>query len=85
MITDRMKQDLCTIQHLEQHGMSTMTNRAFPLRRMKRLESLGLVESAGMAALCDGDGFTIQPERWAESWRLTQSGRDALETISDNV
>ena len=85
MITERMKQDLCKIQRLERHGMSTMTNRTFPLRRMKQLESLGLVESAGIAVLCDGDGFTIQPERWGESWRLTQSGRDAIQSDGSGV
>lgn len=34
-----------------------------------------LVRSLGLVAVCDGDGFTLQPERWREGWTLTPKGR----------
>ena len=42
---------------------------------MRQLEAKGLVTAAGLAVRVDGDGYTIQPERWVESWKLTDAGR----------
>ena len=37
-----------------------------------------MVKSIGPVPLCDGDGFTIEPERYREGWVLTDAGKDAL-------
>jgi hypothetical protein len=38
----------------------------------------GLVADAGMCALCDGDGFTLQPERYRQGWKTTEAGAQWL-------
>jgi len=60
------------------HFGALVTGRATPLRTVRRLVALGLVESAGTVAVCDGDGFLVRPERHRQGFRLTASGR-ALE------
>lgn len=53
---------------------SLVTNRALPRSRVLRLVELGLVKSIGDVVMCDDDGFTIQPERYREGFRLTSEG-----------
>ena len=72
MIGPKHLQILQAMQRREEHGMATLTNRRLPLRTMKHLESLGLVKDAGPVAVCDGDGFIVQPERYRVGWTLTQ-------------
>jgi hypothetical protein len=71
-------QILKDMRRREGHGMATLTNRQLPLKTMKRLESLGFVKDAGLVAVCDGDGFTVQPERWRQGWTLTHAGQDLV-------
>jgi hypothetical protein len=54
------------------------TGRGLPRRDMILARDAGLVESIGQVAMCDGDGFTIEPERYREGWVLTESGKMAL-------
>lgn len=54
------------------------TGRHFPVRKMRALESRGLVTSIGACALCDGDGFIIMPERYRDGWQLTAAGIASL-------
>ena len=55
------------------------TSSSVPLRTVRKLIARGLVESIGMGVLCDGDGFTIQPERCRELYRLTVPGWEWVE------
>jgi hypothetical protein len=43
----------------------------------KEAESLGLLRSE-VAVECDGDGWTVEPERCADGYQLTPSGYNAL-------
>ena len=56
--------------HFGSFCTGSTTRRATVLRLVKQ----GLVESAGMVALCDDDGFTVVPERYREGFRLTEFG-----------
>lgn len=57
---------------------SLTTSRSLRRRDVMRLVSSGLVESAGLVVLCDADGYTRQPERYVEGFRLTSAGRSVL-------
>ena len=57
---------------------SVCTGRGLPRRDMLRAQADGLVKSIGQVTMCDGDGFTIEPERYREGWILTDAGKDAL-------
>lgn len=63
----------------EKHFGSIVTGRALPRRDVMREVAAGNVESVGLAAICDGDGFTIQPERYREGFRFTAAGRKIFE------
>ena len=57
---------------------SVCTGRGLPRRDMLRAQADGLVESFGQVTMCDGDGFTIEPERYREGWVLTENGKTVL-------
>ena len=69
-----MKDAIRAMARREGHGMATVTNRALPLRLMRRMERLGLVQRAGRVVVCDGDGWAIQPERERDGWTVTRAG-----------
>lgn len=33
------------------------------------------------AVVCDGDGWTVEPERWREGYELTPAGRAAVDVL----
>jgi hypothetical protein len=71
------KTDIDTIQavaHCDGFGWKFCTGRSIRLRDVRRLVKRGLLQDAGLAAAVDGDGWRIQPERWKESWELTEAG-----------
>jgi hypothetical protein len=78
-ITVRDLDRLETVAWGEEHFGSLTTNRAFPRRTMLRLMGRGLVRSVGQVYLCDGDGCAVEPERTAEGFALTDTGRAAVE------
>lgn len=64
---------------LRRHGMALATCRAAPKRDVLRLVAKGLLsQTPELHALCDGDGFTKEPERWAFAYELTTEGLKAL-------
>lgn len=53
-------------------------------RRLEALKRKGLVvQLPELVAVGDGDGGTLQPERWRVGWILTDLGRDILRRSSD--
>lgn len=62
-----------------EHFGSLATGGNVRKRDMIALEKKGLVEDVGPVAMCDGDGFTIQPERYRQGWKITEAGKKALE------
>lgn len=78
-----MKRTIYDVLSLTEWGMEHFsgitTNRALPKRDMMRAVEAGLCRSIGSHPLCDGDGFTIYPERYREVYVLTDKGFDALE------
>lgn len=59
-------------------GMAART--AASLRRLRALEASGLVEAIGLVTVCDGDGYSIQPEREREGFRITKAGEALVAT-----
>ena len=49
------------------------SGRIYKKRVFESLEKKGLVKSI-FGYMSDGDGFTIQPERWRPMWTLTPAG-----------
>lgn len=62
----------------EKHFGSLTTGRTIRLRDMRRCIESGLAESVGPVVLCDGDGYTIEPERYRAGYRMTEAGRAVL-------
>jgi len=61
--------------HVVRFGWSLFTGRAARKSDAVRLVDRGMMEDAGMAVVCDGDGFAKEPERHRQSYRLTEQGR----------
>lgn len=62
------------------HFGALVTGRVTRLADVLALHALGFVADAGMVAVCDGDGFLLQPERYRQGWKITEAGKKALET-----
>lgn len=45
-----------------------------PRRVVAALARRGLVKDVGAVAICDGDGVTIQPERYRTGFAITEAG-----------
>jgi len=78
-ITPGQLDALRTIAWGVKHFGALVTGRSVTLRTVRVLVARGLVESAGLVALCDEDGFLLQPERWRRGFRLSVAGRDFLD------
>lgn len=78
-MTPKQRDALETVAWGTEHFGALATGGATRLRDVVALFRLGLVTDAGMVALCDGDGFTIQPERYRQGWKITEAGKKALE------
>lgn len=62
----------------EEHFGSVVAGGPLKKRDIERAVKKGLVESTGPVAVCDADGFTLQPERYRTGYVLTEEGRKAL-------
>lgn len=61
------------------YGWALASSRSAPLRVIRRLIAKGwLCEMPELGAMVDGDGFTIQPERWRICYEMTDEGHAAL-------
>lgn len=71
------------------HFGALITGRITTRKSVLRLAALGLVESAGQVAVCDGDGMLVYPERHRQGWRMTALGveyaRNAHLPLADKV
>lgn len=45
---------------------------------LARMAQAGLLKDVGLGVLTDGDGWTVEPERWMTLYEITDAGRDAL-------
>lgn len=80
------KTDIDTIQavaHCDGFGWKFCTGRSIRLRDVRRLVARRMMRDAGLASAVDGDGWTIQPERWRQSWELTDAGRAEVAKIKE--
>lgn len=69
------------VAHNHSFGWATIASKGFPKPARERLLVAGLIEDAGAVALVDGDGFTIQPERYRQAWKLTPAGIAEVERL----
>lgn len=74
----KLTDTLSTTAWAMHHFGSICTGGNLKRRDIRRAEEKGLVESVGMVAMCDGDGFTIDPERYREGFKLTKDGEAML-------
>ena len=72
------------LEHAASFDWNLGTSRQVPLRDMRKAVKLGLAESAGQCVVVDGDGFTIEPERYSEAFRMTDLGRKWLKVAHEN-
>jgi len=77
-LSSREMRVLRAVMRAQQHFDGLPTNRVFRRSIADRLLARGLIISAGMAVLCDEDGFAKQPERYAEIYKLTDAGHAAI-------
>lgn len=70
-----------TMEWAEEHFGSLATNRQCRRRDVMKLVNAGLAISAGLVALCDDDGWTIEPERYGEGFKMTDAGKERLITL----
>lgn len=69
--------------HMARFGWAALTGRGIRRNSMVRLSALGLVRDAGLVAVAvvDGDGFTLEPERFRQAWELTDAGKAEIERL----
>jgi hypothetical protein len=58
----------------QRHFGALVTGRVTTRATVRALERKSLACSAGTVAVCDGDGFLVQPQRYREGFRLTAQG-----------
>jgi hypothetical protein len=70
--------------HLERvfDGAACSTGRNLRLATMRALESRGLV-TKDWCTMVDGDGYTIEPERYRRCFRLTAAGRELARRVAE--
>jgi hypothetical protein len=73
---------LCKVAWGTEHFGALVTGRATRKEKVHALQALGLVSDGGMVAVCDGDGFLLQPQRYRRGWKITETGKKALESES---
>lgn len=77
-LTRKQRDVLETVAWGTENFGALVTGRNTPVSVVRALVRKGLVKDAGMVAVCDGDGFTIQPERYRQGWAVTEAGAAAL-------
>lgn len=65
-----------------EHFGALVTGRQTPVSVVRALLKKGLVKDAGMVAVCDGDGFLLQPGRYRQGWAITAAGKAALSGLT---
>jgi hypothetical protein len=71
-----------TVKWGEEHFGSVITNRQLPRRDVLKAVDKGFVQSAGMVLVCDEEGHHKEPERYREGFKLTEKGKEVLESSS---
>jgi hypothetical protein len=67
-------------RRLDRHEMCLTTSRSHPRAVVDACVAAGwLSELPEPVVVCDGEGFTIQPERWRTGYVLTDAGRAVVE------
>jgi hypothetical protein len=73
-------------EHNAHFGWFLCSSSSAPLRVIRKLLANGwLRELDELGALVDGDGWTIQPERWRICYEMTDAGRAALAEARTNL
>jgi hypothetical protein len=71
-LTPKQSSALAHVRWACEHFDGASTGGAFTARIARSLEAKGLIEDGGDGVMVDGDGFTIQPERWRRLWKLRE-------------
>lgn len=66
-----------------EHFGALVTGQSTRRAVVLRLFDMGLVADGGMVAVCDGDGYLLQPERYRQGWKITEAGTKALEETNE--
>lgn len=80
-MTNAMANCLSTTAWGMRHFGGIVTNRQLRKSVMRRCVQAGLCRCVGLVAVCDGDGFTIRPERYRLGYVLTKRGEAALREL----
>lgn len=79
-MTKRQRAALESVALGTEHFGALVTGHVTRKSDVLRLYAIGYVADAGMVAICDGDGFVLQPERYRQGWKVTDAGKKALGT-----
>jgi hypothetical protein len=82
-LTKPMRDCLETTEWGMTHFGGIVTNRQLPLAAMRKCVDAGLCKCIGLVSLCDGDCFTIYPERFRLGYVLTAKGKRRLRLERD--
>lgn len=69
---------LATTAWAEYHFGSVCSSQHLRRSTIMRAVQRGWMEAIGMVAICDADGFLLQPERYREGFVLTAEGKRVL-------
>jgi hypothetical protein len=67
------------------HFGALVTGRVTRKRDVIALFERGFVADAGMVAVCDGDGFLLQPQCYRQAWKITTKGKAALRRAPERM
>jgi hypothetical protein len=73
---------LIEAERMPRYGFDGVVSKGPRAKSIKALESAGLLRFAGYGVECDGDGYSLQPERERPIYEITDAGRAALSAPS---
>jgi 23S rRNA C2498 (ribose-2'-O)-methylase RlmM len=80
-LTRRQEEVLRRVAWGTENFGALVTGRMTPVAVVRALMKKDLVADAGMVAVCDGDGFLVQPERYRQGWKITGEGKAVLKEV----
>jgi hypothetical protein len=82
-LTEKQHSALEAVAWGTEHFGALVSGRSHHRRTLVALATKGLVRLTSQVAVCDGDGFLLQPERYRDGWTLTEKGKALLRQFKE--
>lgn len=82
-LTDKQWSALEAVGWGTKHFGALVSGRSHHRNTLVALATKGLVRLVNQVLVCDGDGFSIQPERYRDGWTLTEAGKLLLQRAKE--